>query len=195
MRVVDSEVIVCPHCGDQVTAVDATAGGRSGYADTRLGEAIRYLISGERALINHRCGDPNLRWLVPDPDANWWACEQPEREIDDDTLFDKFCSGCENRWVNGGYQFWHPDDLSESEMVALQKFLTCHDFKKPSYAYVRMFVRPRKELAEDMFESGERDIANGDNQRAKVAFEIAAVLGDDEITRQATTRLAALSDQ
>jgi hypothetical protein len=68
---------------------------------------VRSIQTGGRALLHHRCSSPSLRDII-DPDRNWFVCEQRDRPIDADAIFDPFCSECEKRWMAGGSRYWNP---------------------------------------------------------------------------------------
>ncbi len=55
------------------------------------------------ALIHHVCPSmqANARRDEPyfDTDRGWWACQEPERQLDQDAHFDVDCSDCARRWA------------------------------------------------------------------------------------------------
>ena len=161
-----------------------------GYRSSKLQPVIRWLTQDDRALLHHGCGDPNLRYLVPDPDVNWWACKSAERAIDEDALFDAYCKDCEQRWVEGGHRFWNPEELSEDELRVYALALNYFDFKKPSYGYRWLYGRPRREVAQDMLDEGSNNFRHGSRGRAIEAYNIAAGLGDEDQVAEARAKIS-----
>lgn len=98
---------VCELCGDNASCVPAVAYGfLPGFFGWTDRSPIRWTLQAGKALLHHRCADPRVRTSI-DPDRNWFACENPQREIDLDAVFDPYCSSCEARWELAGSEIWN----------------------------------------------------------------------------------------
>ncbi len=95
----------CQLCGDTVEA-SALTEILPGYRRSPNRSAIRWFDSGGYALLHHRCSHHTVRDMI-DPDVNWFACQQPDRAVDIDAVFDAACPKCEQRWVQEGHTLWN----------------------------------------------------------------------------------------
>lgn len=96
----------CPLCGYEVEAVplDEIADFVRVVFPLNAGEVVpnaREFLVGRVALLHHGCLSPQAstdsRWW--NPDTSWWACRDPERQLDSDANFDLNCAACAERWA------------------------------------------------------------------------------------------------
>lgn len=70
--------------------------GRTAAAPYAAG--LRSLRIENRAILHHACyGLVDGSFTA----NSWWACEDPARPLDDDTLFDAYCAKCRHRLPSG----------------------------------------------------------------------------------------------
>jgi len=99
------EEAACPGCRQPVTAmrveeVDAQTVAYYGpEPGARVPNCRELRLPGGRIALHHICTHPQVRAPEDDPGLVWWACQEPEREPDEEMRYDLNCRECAQRYL------------------------------------------------------------------------------------------------
>ena len=97
----DPTQATCALCGDEVIAVSESAlpAPTDLYPEGINAKNVRFFRQGSQAFLHHACTSPQAATEgSSDPPTAWWACQQPDRPIDDDVRFEIHCADCAERY-------------------------------------------------------------------------------------------------
>jgi hypothetical protein len=98
----------CPRCGHTVEAIDMQSEEAAAAATlygpepgARIRQAREFRFDPGTAALHHVCSDRQVfdpEWW---PEASWWACQEAERQLDEDVKYELNCGECARRHVGG----------------------------------------------------------------------------------------------
>jgi hypothetical protein len=102
----------CPYCHLEVPAVELTKPPvvpepypKDAFDTVPSGR--HFYLGTDLALLHHDCASRQIEtnwqgeqpWWIPE--RNWWACQHPDRDLDQDVRFELHCPECALRWAEG----------------------------------------------------------------------------------------------
>lgn len=101
-----SVVAECPGCHRTIEAIDAgevevqivAYYGPEPGANVPNCRELR--LSSGRIALHHICTHPQLRDENDNPEFVWWACKEPDRELDEQMRSELNCRGCAERYLS-----------------------------------------------------------------------------------------------
>ena len=95
-------VVLCHRFSE---AVPRDQGDRPGFRGAPIGSPLRTFQNEHGYLLHHRCPSSAVADHVADD--QWYFCDDPDRPIDQRTVFDRNCEQCEAAWVATGRGLWN----------------------------------------------------------------------------------------